>query len=706
MNYKHAKRYTVTAALPYANGPLHIGHLAGAYLPADIYVRLLRLLEQEVLFVCGTDEHGVAITIRALKEGLTPQQIIDKYYSLIKETFSAFHISFDIFSRTSHPLHHQTAAEFFKNFYDKGLLLEKETEQFYDTQAELFLPDRYVTGVCPKCGYEKAYGDQCENCGSTLSPSELIDPVSVLSGKKPILKTTKHWFLPLDKFQSRLEEYILHENKHWKPNVLGQCKSWLAEGLQPRAITRDMDWGVKVPLPQAEGKVLYVWFDAPIGYITASKEWAMERAAQNPAYSPNDWEPFWKSKDTKLVHFIGKDNIVFHCLIFPAILMGQGDYIYANEAPANEFLNLEGEKISTSRNWAVWLHEYLEDFPGKTDVLRYVLCATMPETKDNNFTWEDFQSRNNNELVAILGNFIHRVLVLIQKNYQGVIPPLHELENIDLELIQAIKITGEKVADNILHFRFREALQEAMNLARAGNKYLATLEPWHLIKTDPKRVQTCLYIAAQAVGALSIVLEPFLPETSQKIKQMLGLSEAKLVWKDLLASELLHEGKKLPSPILLFEKIDDNLIQKQIAKLPKLQLEKKDSPEPASTESLISEPSPALVPLKTMITYEDFEKLDIRTATILKAEKIKGADKLLQLTIDTGIDTRTIVSGIALYYTPEEIIGKQVLVLVNLAPRKLRGILSEGMILMAESAEGKLVFVQPAENINNGATVK
>lgn len=706
MNYECPKRYTVTAALPYANGPLHIGHLAGAYLPADIYVRLLRLLEREVLFVCGTDEHGVAITIRALKEGLTPQEIIDKYYYLIKDTFSAFHISFDIFSRTSRPLHHETAAEFFKNFYDKGLLLEKESEQLYDTELELFLPDRYVIGVCPKCGYDRAYGDQCENCGATLSPTELIDPVSVLSGKKPILKTTKHWFLPLDKFQNRLEDYILRENGHWKPNVLGQCKSWLAEGLQPRAITRDMDWGVKVPLPQAEGKVLYVWFDAPIGYISASKEWAMERAAQNNAYCATDWEPFWKSKDTKLVHFIGKDNIVFHCLIFPAILMGQGDYIYANEVPANEFLNLEGEKISTSRNWAVWLHEYLEDFPGKTDVLRYVLCATMPETKDNNFTWEDFQSRNNNELVAILGNFVNRVLVLIQKNYQGVIPPLHDLETIDLELMQQIAITGEKVADNILHFRFREALQDAMNLARAGNKYLATVEPWHLVKTDPIRVETCLHTAVQVVGALGILLEPFLPETSQKIRQMLGLSEVALVWKDLLASELLHEGRQLAPPILLFEKIDNDLVQKQIAKLPKIRLEKTEPSEPAPMESVASEAPAVLAAPKATITYEDFEKIDIRTAKILKAEKIKGADKLLQLTIDTGVDTRTIVSGIALYYTPEEIIGKQVLVLINLAPRKLRGILSEGMILMAESPDGKLVFVQPSADIINGAVVK
>ncbi|MCS6904846.1 MAG: methionine--tRNA ligase [Bacteroidia bacterium] len=705
MNYQHPKRYTVTAALPYANGPLHIGHLAGAYLPADIYVRLLRLLEQDVLFICGTDEHGVAITIRAMKEGLSPQEIIDKYHQLIKDTFAAFHISFDIFSRTSHPLHHQTAAEFFKHFYDKGLLIEKESEQLYDPQAQLFLPDRYVVGTCPKCGYDKAYGDQCESCGTALSPNELINPVSVLSGSQPILKSTKHWFFPLDKFQERLEDYILKQHSHWKPNVLGQCKSWLSEGLAPRAITRDLDWGVKVPLPQAQGKVLYVWFDAPIGYITATKEWAMYRAEQNAEYSPEDWVPYWKSSDTKLVHFIGKDNIVFHCIIFPAILMAHGEYIYADEVPANEFLNLEGEKISTSRNWAVWLHEYLQDFPGKTDVLRYVLCATLPETKDNNFTWEDFQNRNNNELVAILGNFVNRVLVLVHKYYQGVVPPLHSLESTDLELLQNVKTCGQRVVENILQFRFREALQEAMNLARAGNKYLAEVEPWHLITTQPQRVSTCLNIALQVVAALSIIFEPFLPETSQKIKQMLGVEKVRWLWKDLLCAELIQEGKQLASPVLLFEKIESNLIQKQIDKLRATSSLSLNNKEAVSVATASAAPL-SCNPPKPIIQYDDFDKIDIRVATVLQAEKIKGADKLLKLTLDTGVDIRTVVSGIALYYTPEEIIGKQVIVLLNLAPRKLRGIESQGMILMAENSQGKLVFVQPSNTIENGAIVK
>lgn len=688
-----SERYTITAALPYANGPVHIGHLAGAYLPADIYARYLRSNGKETVFICGTDEHGVAVTIKAKKEGLTPQQAVDKYHGIIAESFEKFNISFDIFSRTSNPAHHQTAAAFFRKFYDEGKLVEKETEQYFDPEAHQFLADRYITGTCPKCNFDKAYGDQCENCGSTLNPSDLIQPKSALSGAIPELRKTKHWFLPLEHYQKELEHYILENHKDWKPNVFGQCKSWLInDGLQSRSMTRDLDWGIKVPVEGAEGKVLYVWFDAPLGYITATQEWAQRNG------HPEAWKKFWLKDhadgDTRLVCFIGKDNIVFHCIIFPALLMGHGDYILPDNVPANEFLNLEGQKISTSRDWAVWLHEYLHDFPGKSDVLRYVLTATMPETKDNDFTWKDFQARNNNELVAIYGNFVHRVLVLVHKFFEGRVPENLKPEHEDSILREQSRITAELAGASISQYRFREALGHVMDLARSGNKYLADQEPWKLWKEDPERVASILYHALEVCATLSVVSEPFLPETAHTLNRMLGI--ARFSWNDVLHQKtLIHPGQPLETPVILFEKIEDEAIEAQILKLT---LKKQALEATAKTTSV--------APVKESIDYETFSKMDIRTATILSASRVPKADKLLQLVVNTGLDTRTIVSGIAEHFQPEEIIGQQVLVLVNLAPRKLRGIESQGMILMAEDAEGKLSFVSAAQDMEPGMVVR
>jgi methionyl-tRNA synthetase len=690
-----SKRYTVTAALPYANGPVHIGHLAGAYLPADIYVRYLRSCGREVIFICGTDEHGVAITLRARKEGLSPQQIVDKYHALIQDSFQQFGISFDVFSRTSNALHHETAGDFFKKFYEEGKFIEKETEQYYDPEANQFLADRYIIGTCPKCSFDKAYGDQCENCGSSLSPSDLLSPKSALSGATPVLKPTRHWFLPLDQYQKQLEHYVLENHQDWKPNVYGQCKSWLiGDGLQARSMTRDLDWGVKVPVPGGEGKVLYVWFDAPLGYITATKEWAIAKG------EPDAWKKYWlkdaAAGDTSLVCFIGKDNIVFHCLIFPAILMGHGEYILPDQVPANEFLNLEGQKISTSRDWAVWLHDYLVDFPGQADVLRFVLASTMPETKDNDFTWNDFQARNNNELVAIYGNFVNRVLVLTNKYFEGKVPEDSHREEQDQHIRNLIKETAEKAGKSIELYRFREALSTVMDLARAGNKYLADLEPWKLWKSDPERVASILLTSLEVSAALSVLFEPFLPQSSHRLNQMLGI--ARFDWNDVLQGKtLIFPGHPLGEVTLLFAKIEDETIDKQIYKL------KSRSDEMKAEQAL---QTPAVAQQKDFIDYDLFGKMDIRTGKILEAVKVPKADKLLQLTVDTGIDTRTIVSGIANYYTPEEIIGKDVLVLVNLEPRKLKGIESQGMILMAESPDGSLHFVQATEGVIPGMIVK
>jgi len=681
---KKYKRHTITAALPYANGPVHIGHLAGVYVPADIYVRYLRLKGEDVLFVCGSDEHGVPITIRAKKEGITPQEAVDKYHTIIKDSFKDFGISFNIYSRTSAKVHHETSSEFFKNLYDKGIFEEKVTEQYFDPKALQFLADRYIEGTCPKCGFEKAYGDQCENCGSTLSPSELINPHSTLSGEKPVLKSTKHWYLPLDKYETWLREWILEGHKEWKTNVYGQCKSWIDQGLQPRAVTRDLDWGVPVPLPDTEGKVLYVWFDAPIGYISATKDWAQQQG------TPEAWASYWKDQDTKLVHFIGKDNIVFHCIIFPVMLKTHGDYILPDNVPANEFLNLEGNKISTSRNWAVWLHEYLQEFPGKADVLRYVLCANAPETKDNDFTWKDFQARNNNELVAIFGNFVNRAVVLTHKNYGGIVPAPGALEPIDKEALERLKELPEKVAASIEAYRFREALTFMMELARVGNKYLADTEPWKLIKTDEARVKTILNISLQISASLAILAEPFMPATATKLSTMLGLE--KLSWKDAGKDNLLTSGHQLNTASLLFDKIEDSTIEAQIKKLHDTKI----------ANELASKP---VAPEKPAVQFDDFTKMDIRIATIIEAEKVAKTKKLLKLKLDTGIDTRTVVSGIAEYYDPEKIIGQQVCLLANLAPREIKGIESKGMILMAEDKDGKLSFVSPVNLITNGGTV-
>ena len=687
-----SKRYTITAALPYTNGPIHIGHLAGVYVPADIFARYQRLKNNDVAFICGSDEHGVAISIKAKKEGTTPQAIIDKYHAIIKQSFADFGISFDNYSRTSAPIHHQTASDFFKKLYEQGDFIEEISEQLYDEEAHQFLADRFVIGTCPKCGNPEAYGDQCERCGSSLNATDLIDPKSSITGSKPTLKATKHWFLPLNRYQEFLEKWILEGHKSdWKPNVYGQVKSWLDDELKPRAVTRDLDWGIPVPVEGAEGKVLYVWFDAPIGYISSTKEWA-EREGK-------DWHPYWQDKNTELVHFIGKDNIVFHCIIFPAMLKAEGSYILPTNVPANEFLNLEGNKLSTSKNWAVWLHEYLQDFPNQQDVLRYALTANAPETKDNDFTWKDFQARNNNELVAIFGNFINRVAVLTQKYYEGVIPAAGEFNDIDTETLRQITELTEKIEQSLERYRFREAQQELMNMARLGNKYLADEEPWKLIKTDPERVKTVMYVTLQIATALAVASEPFLPFTSEKLKRMLQLGA--ITWENLKtnATELLKAGHRIGTAELLFEKIEDAAIEKQLQRLENTKLANKQEAQ-ANTEVIVA-------PQKELISYDDFAKMDIRIGTILEAEKMPKADKLLILKVDTGIDQRTIVSGIAQSFAPEEIIGKKVTVLVNLAPRKLRGVESQGMILMVENSEGKYTFINPdAEGIANGTEVK
>ena len=687
-----SKRYTITAALPYTNGPIHIGHLAGVYVPADIFARYQRLKNNDVAFICGSDEHGVAISIKAKKEGTTPQAIIDKYHAIIKQSFADFGISFDNYSRTSAPIHHQTASDFFKKLYEQGDFIEEISEQLYDEEAHQFLADRFVIGTCPKCGNPEAYGDQCERCGSSLNATDLIDPKSSITGSKPTLKATKHWFLPLNRYQEFLEKWILEGHKSdWKPNVYGQVKSWLDDELKPRAVTRDLDWGIPVPVEGAEGKVLYVWFDAPIGYISSTKEWA-EREGK-------DWRPYWQDKNTELVHFIGKDNIVFHCIIFPAMLKAEGSYILPTNIPANEFLNLEGNKLSTSKNWAVWLHEYLQDFPNQQDVLRYALTANAPETKDNDFTWKDFQARNNNELVAIFGNFINRVAVLTQKYYEGVIPAAGEFNDIDTETLRQITELTEKIEQSLERYRFREAQQELMNMARLGNKYLADEEPWKLIKTDPERVKTIMYVALQIATALAVASEPFLPFTSEKLKRMLQLGA--ITWEDLKtnATELLKAGHRIGTAELLFEKIEDAAIEKQLQRLENTKLANKQETQ-ANAETEVA-------PQKELISYDDFAKMDIRIGTILEAEKMPKADKLLILKVDTGIDQRTIVSGIAQSFAPEEIIGKKVTVLVNLAPRKLRGVESQGMILMVENSEGKYTFINPdTEGIANGTEVK
>ena len=680
---KKFNRHTITAALPYANGPVHIGHLAGVYVPADIYVRYLRSQGRDVAFVCGSDEHGVAITLKARKEGVTPQEIVDKYHSIIKKSFEEFGISFDIYSRTSSKIHHDTSSEMFKALFEKGVFEEQVSSQYYDEEAGQFLADRYIVGTCPNCGNENAYGDQCEKCGISLSPSELIHPRSALSGAKPILKETKHWYLPMQDYENWLRQWILQGHKEWKSNVYGQCKSWLDTGLKPRAMTRDLDWGVQVPLEGAEGKVLYVWFDAPIGYISATKEWA---AANN-----KDWEPYWKADDTRLIHFIGKDNIVFHCIIFPSILEADGNYVLPDNVPANEFLNLEGDKISTSRNWAVWLHEYLQELPGKEDVLRYVLCANAPETKDNDFTWKDFQARNNNELVAIYGNFVNRALVLTHKYFDGHIPASGDLAAIDHETVEKLAQAPGKISAALENFKFREALVEFVDLARVGNKYLADTEPWKLIKENPGRVNTILNIALQIVANLAILGEPFLPKTSKKLAAILGYTPSG--WKGAGKADLLSPGHTINKVELLFEKIEDSVIDEQIRKLQ----DTKKQNESAQTTNV--------VPAKAEITYDDFVKLDIRIGTILEAEAMPKSKKLLKLKVDTGIDQRTILSGIAQHFSPNDIIGRQVSVLVNLAPRKMMGIESQGMILMAEDSNGNLTFVLPSEQVDNGSMI-
>ena len=679
---KKFKRYTVTSALPYANGPVHIGHLAGVYIPADIYVRFLRMNEEDVIFIGGSDEHGVPITIKALQLGVSPQDIVDRYHGIIKKSFEDFGISFDIYSRTSNKIHHDTASGFFRKMYEAGQFIEKVSRQYYDVANSQFLADRYITGTCPHCGHDKAYGDQCEKCGTSLNATDLINPTSVLSGNKPILKETRHWFLPLDQYEPWLREWILEGHKDdWKTNVYGQCKSWIEQGLQPRAVTRDLDWGVKVPVDGADGKVLYVWFDVPIGYISATKE-----------LTP-DWEKYWKDKDTKLVHFIGKDNIVFHCIIFPAMLKAEGTYILPENVPANEFLNLENDKISTSRNWAVWLHEYLEEFPGKQDVLRYVLTSNAPETKDNDFTWKDFQAKNNNELVAILGNFINRTLVLTDKYFGSVVPSQNELTDSDKLALEEMAKFPDRIAKSLHHYRFREGLAEMMNLARLGNKYLTDNEPWKIFSSNPERVGTILNISLQICAQLSIIAEPFLPFSAARIRHTLNLPA--FLWKDASLLDWLPSGHQLNQEGLLFEKIDDPVIEQQIRKLMNTRI----ANEAQQAKALVK-------PGKEPIQYEDFTKMDIRAGTILEAEKVPKTDKLLKLKIDSGLDQRIVVSGIAGFFKPEEIIGKRVCILVNLAPRKLKGIDSQGMILMAENPDGTLFFVTPADGVLNGADVK
>ncbi|MCK9627961.1 MAG: methionine--tRNA ligase [Bacteroidales bacterium] len=683
---KNYKRHLITAALPYANGAVHIGHLAGVYVPADIYARYLRMRGEDVRFICGSDEHGVPITIKAKQQGITPQEVVDKYHDIIKRSFEGLGISFDIYSRTSSKIHHKTAADFFKKLHDEGKFIEKESEQFYDEEAGQFLADRYIVGICPKCGAENAYGDQCEKCGSTLSPTELINPRSALSGNPPVMKSTKHWYLPLDKYEPWLKEWILDGHKEWKSNVYGQCKSWLDGGLQPRAVSRDLDWGVPVPVDGGEGKVLYVWFDAPIGYISNTIE-----------LMPDEWEKWWKSEDTKMVHFIGKDNIVFHCIVFPSMLKAYGDgYILPENVPANEFLNLEGNKISTSRNWAVWLHEYLEEFPGKEDVLRYVLCANAPETKDNDFTWKDFQTRNNSELVAIFGNFVNRAVVLTHKYFEGEVPATMNTTPYDEEVLAEIPVIRKNIEDSLENFKFREALKEAMNLARLGNKYLADTEPWKVAKTDMERVATILNISLQICANLTIAFEPFMPHSTKKLSQILNMKARN--WEDFGSDSILVPGHKLNEATLLFDKIEDDAIAAQIAKLEATKTANEQLAE--STKQ-----APAITPQKEECTFDDFMKMDIRTATVLEAERVPKTDKLLKLTIDTGIDVRTIVSGIAEYYTPEVMIGKRICILANLAPRKIKGIESKGMILMAKEENGNMRIVTPEEPLSNGSMV-
>ncbi|TCC94954.1 methionine--tRNA ligase [Pedobacter hiemivivus] len=702
MDNSKIKRYTVTAALPYTNGPVHIGHLAGVYLPADTYVRYLRSNKRDVKFICGSDENGVPITLKAKKEGVSPQVVVDKYHKIIGDSFKEFGVSFDIYHRTSSLMHHQTASDFFETLYKKGVFTEEITEQYFDEKAQTFLADRYITGTCPKCGNENAYGDQCESCGSTLNATDLINPKSTLSGEPPVRKETKNWFLPLDKYEDQLRTYI-ESHKEWKPNVSGQCQSWLNSGLQPRAMTRDLDWGVKVPVKDAEGKVLYVWFDAPIGYISATKElfdyarldvWnpkAEEYYINQTHMEKGSWEEYWKDDETKLVHFIGKDNIVFHCIIFPAMLMAHGDYILADNVPANEFLNLEGQKISTSKNWAVWLNEYLEEFKDKQDVLRYVLTATAPETKDNDFTWKDFQARNNNELVAVFGNFINRVVVLTHKYFAGKVPTCMTILPEDQAVIDELATFPAKISASIENYRFREALGEVMNVARLGNKYLADTEPWKVIKTDEDRVRTILFISLQIAANLEILIEPFLPFTADKLMKMLNYGGH--TWEAAGQIDLLHRGHQLNEPVLLFEKIEDDAVQAQIDKLNR----SKADNDAASV---------VIAPAKENIQFEDFTSVDIRVATIIAAEKVEKTKKLLKLTLNTGIDQRTVVSGIAEYYKPEDIIGQQVSLVVNLAPREIKGIVSQGMILMSEDTDGKLAFVAPTVKHQNGSVIK
>ncbi|MDR1886550.1 MAG: methionine--tRNA ligase [Prevotellaceae bacterium] len=673
------KRYLITSALPYANGPVHIGHLAGVYIPADIYSRYLRLKGCDVVFIGGSDEHGVPITLKAKESGVSPQDVVDKYHNLMKDSFRRLGITFDIYSRTTSPVHHETAAAFFKKLYDDGKFIEQTSEQFYDEEANQFLADRYITGVCPRCACEGAYGDQCEKCGSTLSPNELINPKSAISGSVPVLRETLHWYLPLDRYQDFLEDWILNGHKEWKTNVYGQCKSWLDQGLQPRAVSRDLSWGVPVPVEGAEGKVLYVWFDAPIGYISNTKE-----------LLPDSWELWWKDSETRLVHFIGKDNIVFHCIVFPAMLKAHGDFILPDNVPANEFLNLEGRKLSTTRNWAIWLHEYLDELPDKEDVLRYVLCANAPETKDNDFTWKDFQTRNNSELVAILGNFVNRAMVLTQKYFEGKVPKINDLADYDKAVIAELPEIRKEFEHAIETFRFREALKKAMDLSRLGNKYLADTEPWKIAKTDMNRVATILNLSLQICANLCIILEPFLPFSMIKLRKMLAIETP--AWDKLGEVNLLTEGHQLSAPELLFEKIEDGVIEKQINKL-------------RAKEKANAAAASDVAPRKETIQFDDFGKTDIRVVKVVAAERVPKTDKLLKLTIDTGIDTRTIVSGIAEFYKPEDITGKQVCVLINLAARKIKGIESQGMILMARNSSGKMCLLQPSETMDNGSEI-
>jgi methionine--tRNA ligase len=678
-----SKRKMITAALPYANGPVHIGHLAGVYIPADVYARFQRNTGQEIAFICGSDEHGIPITIRAKKEGITPQDVVDKYHEIIKKSFADLGISFDEYSRTTSKKHYEVSQEFFLNLYNKGKFEEEISEQFFDEQAGEFLADRYIVGTCPKCSNENAYGDQCEKCGSTLSPTELINPKSMLSGNTPILKETKNWYLPLNEYENFLNEWIIKGHQDdWKPNVYGQVKSWLNDGLKPRAMTRDLNWGVPVPLPNAEGKVLYVWFDAPIGYISFTQEWA-EKNGKN-------WKDFWQNEETDLIHFIGKDNIVFHCIIFPSMMEAHGDYIMPKNVPAFEFLNLENDKISTSRNWAVWAHEYVEDFPDQQDALRYALLSSAPETKDNNFTWKDFQTKNNSELVGIFGNFINRVTVLTQKYYNGIVPQPNEFEQVDKDLFHEMQQIPEKIGKNLDEFRFRDALTEMMNLARLGNKYLADEEPWKVIKDNPERVKTQMFCALQVAGALAYLCEPFLPFTSQKMKSGLNLGNKN--WYEVLNTPPIPTGHQINEMPLLFSKIEDDVIEAQIKKLENTKINNQKT-------------NPNANPMKEQISFDDFTKIDLRTATILEAEKVEKADKLLKLKVDTGVDVRTVVSGIAESFSPEEIIGKQVMILLNLAPRKIRGIESQGMLLLTTKPDGKLSFVTPDEKVENGIEI-